>query len=149
MSHATMKEKVFALYDGELGPEEKTLAQAHLDACPECRAELAAWKTASARFFRPAPVHTSESFVRAVMDRLDEEEPSRESAWARLRALLTPPRLVLAGAAALAASVVLWPSRPAVPADPDAAVLHVVEVLDVTASDDAALDASVEEYFLS
>lgn len=148
MSHDTMREKVYALYDGELRLEERAAVQTHLDACPECRAALAAWKETAARVFRPLTVPASEDFVRGVMARI-AEAPVEESLWDRIKASLTPPRLALAGAGALAASFVLWPDRPSPAADPEAAVLHVVEMMESPASEDASLDASVEEYFLS
>lgn len=149
MSHGDMKDRVFAFYDGELGPEERAGVQRHLDACPDCRAELAAWKASAERFFRPSPVPVSEDFVRSVMDRLEERDLPRENFWERLRLFLNPPRLALAGAAALAAVFILRPDRAAVAPEPDAAVLHVVDVLEASSSEDAALDAPVEEYFLS
>lgn len=40
MDHATAKKNLSAYLDGAVTPEEKVLLEEHLEACPECRAEL-------------------------------------------------------------------------------------------------------------
>jgi anti-sigma factor RsiW len=61
MSPCERIEELLASYaDGELGPEEKTLVEAHLAACPECTALAACLKSADAAFaafpeLEPAP----------------------------------------------------------------------------------------------
>lgn len=47
MEHNICRENLSAYYDGELPPQERAALEAHLAACPECRAELAQLGTVS------------------------------------------------------------------------------------------------------
>ena len=71
MNHAAMKEKVFALYDGELDPSARQEVEAHCGECLECRAMQQHWKAAAGVFFREPPPLSSEFFVQRVMDRIE------------------------------------------------------------------------------
>lgn len=147
MNHEAMKEKVFALHDGELALEERGEVESHLAACASCRGDLAAWKESAALFFRAPSVTPSEAFVRAVMEKV-EGLPVRESLFEKFRDLVSPPRLVFAGAAALALSFALWPDRPR---EPGAGVRHAMEILEDPASpaaQESGPEEAVEEYFL-
>ncbi len=96
MDHAAMKDKVFALYDGELGQEARQEVEAHLKGCLECRAMYERWRTTARAFFKePRPV-PSEFFVQRVMDRIElwERPLPAPGPYARLRWLV--PALGLA-----------------------------------------------------
>ncbi len=69
--HAHIKEKIFALYDGELVGEARLEAETHLKECAECQALFEGWsKTAKTLFREPQPLE-SEFFVRRVMEQVD------------------------------------------------------------------------------
>ena len=69
--HAQMKEKLFALYDGELEGPAKVEAEGHLNECAQCRTLFEGWsKTAKMLFPEPEPLE-SEFFVRRVMERVN------------------------------------------------------------------------------
>ena len=78
MNHTVMKEKVFALYDGELVGDARREVETHLQGCPECRALYARWTAAAKVVFKEQPnPETSEFLVRQVMDRIETWERPR------------------------------------------------------------------------
>ncbi len=85
MGHKTIKEKLFALYDGELDPAARKEVEAHLSGCPECRELHGRWaKTAKVLFSSPAAKNSpqdesagllaDEFFVKSVMSRIRERQ---------------------------------------------------------------------------
>jgi anti-sigma factor RsiW len=67
MSPCERIEELLASYaDGELGPEEKALVEAHLAACPECAALAACLRSADAAFAAFPEIEPSPT----LMDRL-------------------------------------------------------------------------------
>ena len=71
--HAQIKEKLFALYDGELKGPAKVEAETHLNECAECRTLFEGWsKTAKTLFPEPQPLE-SEFFVRRVMEGIEAQ----------------------------------------------------------------------------
>ena len=82
MDHKAMKDKIFALYDGELEGASRQEAEAHLAACAECRRTYENWtKTAKILFKAPSPA-PSEFFVQSVMNRIrDLEAPKPAREW--------------------------------------------------------------------
>ncbi len=58
MSHDTLKEKLFALYDGELTGEVRHEVEAHVANCSECRTAYAQWQQTASTFFRAPDVQT-------------------------------------------------------------------------------------------
>ncbi len=70
MDHAVLKEKVFALYDGELSGEERQQVGAHLQECAECRGRVERWTAVAKVFFKEPRPLASEFFVQRVMDRI-------------------------------------------------------------------------------
>ncbi len=82
MNHQTLKDKMFALYDGELSGKELQEAQAHLASCQECGRAYAQWQRTAKTFFRVPEVEESEAFVHRVMERLEAlNEPKPSRAW--------------------------------------------------------------------
>lgn len=70
MNHETIREKVYALYDGELPPVEQEEIRAHLQACLECRQLHGRWEKITRLFFHLAEPPASEAFVTRVMANL-------------------------------------------------------------------------------
>ena len=70
MNHTEFREKIFALYDGSLQPEECRQAQKHLQECPECRTLYDRWQATAKVLFPKVQVEGSEFFVSRVMDRI-------------------------------------------------------------------------------
>jgi len=104
-----MKDRILALYDGELDEATGREVRAHLTDCPECRELYEGWeKTAKLMFAAPKPA-ASEFFVQSVMNRIHElAEPKRES---RLRWNISLEWLVPAvGLALLFLAVLPFPS---------------------------------------
>ena len=106
MNHAAMKEKVCALYDGELDPSACQEVEAHCGGCLECRAMHERWKRAAGVFFQEPPRLSSEFFVQRVMDRIElwERPLSVSRRTVSLRWLV--PALGLAAALCV---LLLWP----------------------------------------
>ena len=75
MSHDAMKDKLFALHDGELTGAARREVEAHLDGCTECRAIYERWTRTSRALFRVAEPRASEAFVDRVLDRIAGSEP--------------------------------------------------------------------------
>ncbi len=73
MDHAELKEKLYAYHDNELRAQERVEITDHLSNCDSCRSELQTWKKISQSMFRREPIEPSESFVAAVMDRIDPQ----------------------------------------------------------------------------
>lgn len=69
--HERMKEKVFALYDGELSEAERQAVQQHLEACPDCRETYNRWVKIAGTFLRAPELPASEALVRRVMERVE------------------------------------------------------------------------------
>ncbi len=84
MTHETIQQKLFALYDGPLSERERKLVEGHLTQCPECRKAIAQWKSVSARLF-PSQTFSEASedfFVAKVMDRVRSSAlDAGKSAW--------------------------------------------------------------------
>ena len=96
MSHDTLKEKLFALYDGELTGEVRHEVEAHVANCSECRTAYAQWQQTASTFFRAPDVQTSDAFVHQMMGRLTASvRPRRAAPWREMRWLI--PAMGLAG----------------------------------------------------
>jgi anti-sigma factor RsiW len=72
MTHDEIKEKIFALYDGPLTEQERTVAENHLGGCPDCRGAVSEYKkTAQLLFTLPVFDEGSEDrMVSAVLQQL-------------------------------------------------------------------------------
>ena len=149
MNHESMKDKVFLLRDGELPPGERPAVEGHLAACADCRAALEEWKKLSAAFFSRPAVEPSEDFVRGVMDKV-RSAPAPGRSWLdSAREAFAFPRWALAGAAGLAAVIVLV-SVPRGPVPVPENVQYMAELVDGTLEPEgeAALGTEIEDYFL-
>jgi anti-sigma factor RsiW len=81
-NHEVMKNKMFALYDGELAEAERKEAEAHLASCPECRSSYEQWQKTAKAFFKPVPAESSDFFVSQVMNRIKAlEKPRQIKPW--------------------------------------------------------------------
>lgn len=78
MDHKAIKEKLFDLYDGELAPDERREAEAHLSACLECRELYEGWQKTAKALFKASKPQTSEFFIRQVMSKIHESEKPKE-----------------------------------------------------------------------
>lgn len=148
--HESMKDRVFALHDGELPPADRAETERHLAACAECRSELDAWKRAAPALFPSLREEPPASFADRVMERLEPSWP-RKSLLDRLRAALTPARTAFAGAAALALGAIFLPLESPVRADPDAGVRYAADVWEAAVletEEEASSASAVQEYFL-
>ncbi len=89
MDHDRLKDRLWLLYDGELGEPERREVLAHLESCPECRETSARWGRIAGALLPPPQVQPSEQFVQRVMARVEEAqtEPVWIGAW-RLRWLM-------------------------------------------------------------
>ncbi|OGS04782.1 MAG: hypothetical protein A3G41_04015 [Elusimicrobia bacterium RIFCSPLOWO2_12_FULL_59_9] len=72
MHHDEFEEALYALFDGELGPEDRRRVESHLAGCPGCRRAHARWDQISKALFKLPPPRASENFVERFMQRLDE-----------------------------------------------------------------------------
>ena len=82
MDHQTIKEQLFALYDGELDAAARKEIESHLGGCTECREIYERWTKTAKAFFKAPTVHPSEFFVRQVMGRIQGSEvPRRVPTW--------------------------------------------------------------------
>lgn len=89
-----------ALVDNELSPQERARIEGHLQACMECRSELASLRRAKA-LLAAAPRRAMPSELVAAIEARVE---GRATSWAWLRGFVSAPRLwAPAGALALAA----------------------------------------------
>ena len=80
MDHKTLKERLFALYDGELEAAEREKMRSHLDGCLECRELYERWTKTAKVFFKAPKSGTSEFFVQRVMDRIHTLEAPKHRA---------------------------------------------------------------------
>ena len=71
--HAQIKEKLFALYDGELEGSAKVEAEGHLNECAQCRTLFEGWRKAAKMLFPEAKPLESEFFVRRVMEGIEAQ----------------------------------------------------------------------------
>ena len=78
-NHELMKDKVLALYDGELSTAESKEAQAHLESCTECSQAYEKWEKTAKLFFKGIKSEASEAFVFRVMERVEALESPRKS----------------------------------------------------------------------
>ena len=92
MDHKLMKDKLFALYDGELESADRKEVETHISDCLECRELYERWTKTASVFFRVPKVVTSDFFVQSVMNRVHSlEEPSaRTVSWNGLLNWLVP-----------------------------------------------------------
>ena len=83
MAHELLKEDLSAYLDGQLSPQEKATVDAHLSSCAECRDELAAARTASARFRAQAAANAPAGLADRVLSmagaKRKDRNPARES----------------------------------------------------------------------
>ena len=104
MLHQTIRQKLFALYDGPLTEKERKLVEGHLAQCRECRKAIAEWKALSTRLFptRAFSEASEDFFTAKVMDRIRTGRIQPEKAsWNLALRWLVP----LLGSAAVAAWV--------------------------------------------
>ncbi len=107
MDHEGVRSRLSALVDGALTASETAQVEAHLDACPVCRAELAELRATVALLRGLDPVQAPEGFAAAVRARLAQlPHRSPPPLWKRARTPLAKGRLSWQ-TAAVAASVVL------------------------------------------
>lgn len=77
-----MKDKLFALYDGELDQASRWEVEAHMEGCQECRELHQRWTQTSKILFKASKPASSEFFVRSVMNRIHElETPKPAFRW--------------------------------------------------------------------
>ncbi len=82
MDHEKLKDKLFALYDGELTGPGREEIERHLADCRECRQIYAQWQRTAKVLFRPSDIVPSEGFVRRVMARIEAlEQPQAAPSW--------------------------------------------------------------------
>ena len=72
MNHETIKEQLYAFYDGELDAIARQNLKTHLDGCLECREIYDRWSKTAKALFRKTKPETSEFFVQQVMNRVRE-----------------------------------------------------------------------------
>jgi anti-sigma factor RsiW len=96
LDHQIWQERVFALYDGELAPDERSEALRHLEACSDCRGLLARWNTIAGAMLKPrAPLPVSERLVQGVMARIEARKQARDT-WSPVPWRWAVPALALA-----------------------------------------------------
>ena len=82
MDHKTLKQQLFALYDGELAGESRLEVESHLAGCAECQRLYGQWSKTAKVFFKVPEPATSEFFVRSVMNRIQAlETPKPAIRW--------------------------------------------------------------------
>jgi anti-sigma factor RsiW len=106
MDHKAVKERLFALYDGELDASARQEAESHLAGCLECRELYQSWAK-TARVLFPSPkIQPSEFFVHRVMDQIYAlEAPRRRLSWGLSLPWIVP-------AVGIAAMILLAPVPP-------------------------------------
>ncbi len=70
MNHDEIKEKLFALYDNEVTPQERVVITAHLKECGECRALLTSWESTAKTLFQSPTL--SSRFEEKMQERLQK-----------------------------------------------------------------------------
>ena len=98
MNHALMKEKAFALYDGECAEDARREVEIHIEGCSECRAMMERWKATARVFFKEPKPLESEFFVHRVMERIEIESRPRLDFWRKAYIPWLVPMLGLAAA---------------------------------------------------
>ena len=112
MDHNTIRDQLFALYDGELTGPPRRAVEDHLFDCAECRAVMAQWQHVAGALFPSPACSASEVFVQRVMRRIAAAPTSR---FQLLRRLVTGGWLIPAmGMAALLLVMVREPLQPAI-----------------------------------
>ena len=96
MDHELMKERVLALYDGELTGDVRREAENHLAGCAECRRSYEQWRSMAKGLFRDPQVQPSELFVSWVMERIDALERFRHAVPWTIRLRWAVPAMALA-----------------------------------------------------
>lgn len=85
MNHEEIKDKLAALYDGELPESEQGALRSHIGQCPECREEYRGWERIATSLFQAPEVKASESFAEEVMVKIEAlEEPVSAPDWGGL-----------------------------------------------------------------
>src|SRR5581483_10719185 len=83
MAHELLKEDLSAYLDGELSQQEKAKVDGHLASCAECRDELAAARSASAKFraqaAADAPAGLADRVLAMAGAKRKDKNPARES----------------------------------------------------------------------
>lgn len=77
MDHSTMKDKLYALYDGELDAAERREVETHMAGCTGCRQFYERWAKTAQACFKAPKVSVSEFFVTSVMNRIHALEVPR------------------------------------------------------------------------
>ncbi len=109
MNHEKMKERIFALYDGELDPATRGEVEAHLGDCAECRELYERWEETAKTFFKAPETKPSEFFVRQVMSGIRElDTPKPALSRARILRWFVPA----AALALVLLSIVPVPTQP-------------------------------------
>jgi|SRR5579859_3578696 len=121
MSHDQLREKLWALYDGELSIPERRELEHHLEDCEECLQALSQWqKTSAALFPKAEPFKLSgEVFTQRVMAQVRPlPHPNKLSFWRSFLPWLSP----VMGSAAVAGWVLFFvlPATPGLSLGPNA-----------------------------
>lgn len=108
LDHQALQAQLFALYDGELAPDERSKVLRHLEACADCRGRLARWNRIAGGLLKPrAAPPVSEQLVRDVMARIAADTTAR-GPWSPVPWRRVVPALGLAlGVVLLAVPAVL------------------------------------------
>ena len=107
MSHDQLREKLWALYDGELSIPERRELEHHLEDCEECLLTLSQWQRTSAALFPKAesPKLSGELFTQKVMAQVRSlPQPKKLSWWRGFLPWMTS----LLGSAAIAGWVLFY-----------------------------------------
>ena len=96
MKHEAMKERILALYDGELAGDARREAENHLSGCAECRRSYEQWQQMAKGLFRDPQVQPSELFVSRVMERINALERPRHAVPWTIRLRWAVPAMALA-----------------------------------------------------
>lgn len=148
------REDLTALLDGALAPGRAAEVQAHLEACPACRAEEARLRAGVATLAALPPAPEPSPFFAARFEaRLREERDRPRGLLAAARAaagrwLPGPRALAVAGAAALVLAVVGYQVSVRVGMMKDLDLLEDYEVasaVDVDSPEDAQIVAQLDE----
>lgn len=96
MNHDQIRDRLDEWLDGALPPAESAAASSHIDACGECKSEVARLKRLGSSLFKapaPADPRSTEAFVARVMARV---EADAVSPWERFAARVLAPAFGLA-----------------------------------------------------
>ena len=81
MDHESVKLKCLEFSDGNLSPEDRISAAAHIESCPECRQDSGLWGAAR-KALRNQAVLVPADFKARVMASVREEESTIFDLWA-------------------------------------------------------------------